>query len=419
MNRLADTNLTHVDVAIVGGGLVGAALACALAADKRLSIAVIDSLKSPLEPIVDTHRFDSRIIALNDSSKAFLQQLDAWQFIPRYSDYNTMVVWDSQGSGELNFSSRDYRISALGSLVENSLMRAALWKRMRQLPSIKLLANTQVKRVHTASGGRPPILSLARQASNEPSLLQGQLLCIADGGSSSLSQQLGFPKQVFDCPQSAIVTTVETELPHQDTAWQRFLPTGPLALLPLPDLDSLRLKPKHLCSIVWSLDNDQLKPVYRLSGDDFSRRLTEAFDNRLGYLRETGDRYRFPLRQQQATQYVKPYIALLGDCAHSIHPLAGQGANLGLQDARVLADTLASRQQLPLGSLPLLRRYQRQCQASNFIMGLTIDGIRRLFSTSNMTTRYLRNFGLNNVQNCGALKKLSVSLASQKPVREL
>lgn len=223
--------------------------------------------------------------------------------------------------------------------------------------------------------------------------LTTRLLVAADGGQSRVRELAGFATREWSYGQRAIVTTVQTQRAHQNTAWQRFLPTGPLAFLPLPG------KEQDCCSIVWSASNEYAEKLLALDDAAFGEALAEAFEHRLGAIQKLAPRYSFPLQQRHSTRYVKPGVALIGDAAHVIHPLAGQGANLGIQDVHALAEELqrALARGLPPGSTAVLERYQRRRMGSNLLMMGAVEGFKRLFAESSLPVRWLRNAGMRRL----------------------
>ena len=217
------------------------------------------------------------------------------------------------------------------------------------------------------------------------------LLVAADGANSAVRQQFDFPTREWDYGHSAIVTTVQTEQVNQQTAWQRFMPTGPLALLPLDKGGD-----RHYCSLVWSQESEEAERLMALDDAEFCRELSFASEHCLGQIKATDRRFSIPLRQRHATDYVVERVALLGDSAHTIHPLAGQGVNLGFGDVAALVETLttAAERGNDLGSLLTLNKYQRQRKPENLAMMATMEGFKRLFAADNLAVRLLRNIGL-------------------------
>ncbi len=396
-------------VVIVGGGLVGSSLALALAEDLSLQITLIDRAPAP-QIIHPDDDFDPRAIALNLASKRLLQSLNVWNSIEqqRYCNYQKMHVWEFDGTGILDFSSELTEFAfeqTLGTIVENKVICGALWEQLQQNQYIRLLPEVDVEQVNASESTSGVLLQLSNGE-----VLQANLLCIADGGQSKLREQLKFPIRQFDCYQTAIACSVKLQQSHHNTAWQRFLPTGPVALLPLPAHSMMHNSEGHLCSVVWSMDNSHLL-LDELSNSPngsevLAKALSQALDYRFGAIEILGNYYQFPLSQIQVTQYYINGAVLVGDSAHSIHPLAGQGGNIGLADVKVLAHVLAERKHLSVGDTRLLRRYQRQRQPANWAMGFSMDALRRIYGSHWQGLRLLRNTGINLINQSSLGKHL-------------
>lgn len=382
---------TDYDVIVLGGGMVGAALAVALGqADFR--VLVLDT-RAEL-PRWEPAQYDIRVSAITRASENILRHLGVWAAIGdrRRCAYRDMRVWDALGDGAIHFDSAELAEPCLGHIIENSVMAEVLWQRMTQLDRIEVLHPVRVSGLDR----QPQRACLTLQDGRSLSAL---LVVGADGSRSWLRQTLGIEEITWPYRQSALVATVASELSHEYTAWQRFLPTGPLAFLPL-DRDH--------CSIVWSTVPEQAEALAQMPEADFNQALAEAFDHRLGWTRLQGPRGVFPLRLLHARDYVDQRVALVGDAAHTIHPLAGQGVNLGYGDAATLAEVLIAAREKgqDLGLRAVLRRYERWRKGQNLAtMGL-MDGFKRLFSNDDAALKQLRNLGLGLVDRSGALKTL-------------
>ena len=234
------------------------------------------------------------------------------------------------------------------------------------------------------------------------------LLIAADGAHSKVRELAEFSTREWDYGQQAIITTVRTEQPHEFTAWQRFMHSGPLAFLPLQQQGDA-----HRCSIVWSAEDALATELMALDDDTFCARLTAAFEARLGKVIHCDKRYAIPLRQRHATTYIQPGIALVGDAAHNIHPLAGQGVNLGLLDVIALAQEIerALLRGIPLADYSILRRYQRQRLAGNLGMMSAMEGFKRLFGNRSLAVNWLRNTGMRQLNSVTAIKKIIINTA--------
>ena len=393
----------NYDVVIVGAGIVGAALAVAVAkACSAIKIAVVEASPTLVEP--SCKQFDPRVVALTKTSQHFLHAIGAWEGIKqqRHCPYRDMQVWDGEGNGHIHFDSRDQRTDALGHIVENSVALMAIHRQLSACINIDLLRPQRVESFRRTDGeGIAVTLDCGV-------VVQASLLIAADGAESHIRKSAAFAMREWDYGHQAIVTTVRTEKSHRFTAWQRFMTTGPLAFLPLSDRGS-----EHHCSIVWSCENDLAKELMALNETDFCRRLGLAFEHKLGAIEWVDKRYSIGLRQRHAKHYVQNNIALVGDAAHTIHPLAGQGVNLGLFDAMALSEEIsrAVQRQVPLHDLSILRRYQRRRLSDNLMMMAVMEAFKRLFGSRNLALHWLRNEGLRQVDNLSLLKKIIVKYA--------
>ena len=376
------------DILIVGAGMAGLTLAAALA-DQPVSVVVIDPhMHAGPEQWPDT--FDPRVSALTQASENMLRRLGAWDAMmaQRVAPFAHMDVWDGDGTGNIQFHASEAGAEHLGHIVENRVTTHALFERVKAAANVEVRCLGLEKILDTEQGGWRVLLSDGSEA--EPTLLIG-----ADGARSRVRDQLGFRCRTWAYGQSAIVTTVKTEQPHGDTARQVFLESGPLAFLPLREQSTARKS--NLSSIVWSLDDEQLKPIMALSDEEFCSRLGKAFEHRLGKVLATDRRFAFPLVQNHAVDYILPGVALIGDAAHTIHPLAGQGINLGLLDAAVLAEEIqrALEHELPLDDFSILRRYQRRRKPHNLLLMSTMEAFKRLFGVDIPPLRVARNLGMS------------------------
>lgn len=391
------------DIAIAGGGLVGASLACAIASRDDLRIAVVEPGPAPTPFRGDD--FDPRVVALTRQSRTFLESFGAWEAIrqQRLCPYTRMFVWDGNGTGSIDFDCRDVGEETLGDIVENSVALTAILQRLEHLPNVRILRGRRVQQLlETAGDGRAGTRGLLL---DNDDVLRASVVLAADGGNSHVRQLLGMKTREWDYGQDAIVTTVRTEKCHESTAWQIFLRSGPLAFLPLCGEGE---RQGHFSSIVWSIEKSRTGELMALDEEGFARALERAFEHRLGRVEQVAERFSFPLRQRHAVDYVRPGFALVGDAAHTIHPLAGQGVNLGLMDASVLAGEIrrAVERGIPLTDESILRRYQRQRKADNLTMMAAMEGFKRLFGSNNPGLHLLRNIGMSQVNNLPQLKNL-------------
>jgi 2-octaprenylphenol hydroxylase len=314
-----------------------------------------------------------------------------------------MTVWEGGRESELRFDAADIGEPDLGHIIENRVIQTALLERLEILDEVNLLCPERVRDIDYQEDRVLVELESGQQ-------LSASLLVGADGARSWVREHTGIGQSIVrDYDQKAIVCVVRTEQGHEYTAWQRFLSTGPLAFLPLPD--------RHYSSIVWSADTAVADEVMALEDEEFCAAITEAFQSRLGKVSWTSQRAAFPLRGTQAAAYVKPRLALVGDAAHTIHPLAGQGVNLGLLDAAVLAEVLEGERDP--GRYLTLRRYERMRRGENTLMMHSMEGFKRLFGSRLPIINELRGAGLSMVNRSPMLKRQfmmqALGLAGERP----
>jgi 2-polyprenylphenol 6-hydroxylase len=379
------------DVLIVGGGLVGACLATLLARQRTFPAARITVLEPrlPQRP-GSADDIDLRVSAVSRASQRILSACGVWEGLitERASPYERMRVWDAasrlDASSAICFDCATVGEQDLGHIVENRRMQWALLEEAR-IAGVTLI-ESGVKELEAGTDGiRVELLNGAR--------LVAPLLVAADGADSPTRHLMGIERSAVEHGR-AVVTHIVTANPHQRTAWQRFLPTGPIALLPLHDGRS---------SIVWSTTDEQVRELMAMDDRPFCRAVEEATDRALGTVESCARRAQFPLRSSHAAHYVAEHFALVGDAAHAVHPLAGQGVNLGFLDSAALAQVLseALAQGDGAGDLRVLRRYERWRKGENLVMLNALDGFNRLFSNESTWLGMLRRAGLavaNDVQ---------------------
>lgn len=399
------TRKQHADVVIVGAGMVGLALALALAPSGR-RICLLEQRKGAPETWLDelsarpVAEYDARVSALNPASVALLEQLEAWQAVQghyRACAYRDMEVWDGEGNGRIHFSADALHLDCLGHIVENSLIQAGLLLQLPAHENLHLMTGVSLQQLSAPSaddGSRMLTLSNGQQ-------LSAMLVVGADGAMSLTRRLSGLAATEWDYGHHALVTTITTERGHEETCWQRFTEDGPLALLPLSGGDG------HKSSIVWSTSPAHARELMALSGGDFRQALGRASDHCLGVVLDNAERQLIPLRQRHAHQYVEAGLALVGDAAHTIHPLAGQGVNLGFMDAAALADVLKAAWQRgeTIADMAVLRRYQRQRRSANVGMSAVMEGFRRLFAPRPVPIRLLRSCGMNLLDRLEPVKQ--------------
>jgi 2-polyprenylphenol 6-hydroxylase len=379
--------MTRHDVIVVGGGVAGAAAALALSR-RGFDVALLERASAPVP--YDPQRYDPRVLALSPGTVKLLDGLGVWSRIAaqRVSSYERMEVWERSPAQALVFDAAELGVPELGFIVEENLLRAALWA---ALGAVSVQVDTSPRGLKLESGR--PVLDL-----DGGLRLEAALVVSAEGADSKLREWAGIEPVGWDYPQRAVVCHVETERPHRRTARQRFLPNGPLAFLPLADGRS---------SIVWSTDVREAEELLALDDAAFRQRLADAFDHQLGAITAATKRLSFPLRLLHASDYVRPGLALIGDSAHVVHPLAGQGINLGLADAQALAEVLdqARVQRKALGNERVLKRYERRRKADNLEMLAMTDGLYRLFGQRAPGWDELRQLGMLAVSALPPLKR--------------
>ena len=396
----SSASLVHqCDIAIAGAGLVGLTLASLLLQQSRktpLTIALIDQNDAPQGPDLQAQppQFDSRVVALSPRSVEILTSIGIWSQLSnqRVCHYQHMTVWDHDGTGQIEFDARDFNQPRLGAIVENSLLTNAILASLKSHESLTFVRGQSIDNLGTTfSGLANHDLQSKCLILSDGTRVEADLIIAADGAHSTIRKQLNLPTRSWSYGHNAIVATVECENSHQHTAWQIFLPTGPLAFLPLGEVS------ERFCSIVWSVETEKAKALMALEEKAFRQQLTEAFERRLGAVTWIDRRYSFPLSQSHAIDYFVPQVALVGDAAHTIHPLAGQGVNLGFLDAYALAKEVsrAHRRHLTLTDISILRRYQRRRKKNNLEVMLLMETLKRLFGHNDLSVRWARNTGLN------------------------
>ncbi len=359
------------DIAIVGAGIVGSAAALAFARD-GLRVALVET-RPPMPWRADAP--DLRVYALAQDSVDLLAGLEVWREVaPHAHPYRTMRVWDAAGGGELRFDAQRYARDALGWIVEHGLLADRLWSAL-QKAGVTLHCPQRVTAIENDTSEhetrkRDDTIALRL---DDHSILRARLAIAADGAESALRAMAGIDVARHDYGQCGLVAYVRTVRSHEDTAWQRFMTTGPLAFLPCRDGRS---------SIVWTLPDAEAERLLAVDDATFCRELSRAFDATLGEVVSVSKRAAFPLRRQIAERFVEGRLVLCGDAAHAVHPLAGQGLNIGLRDVIALRETLraATRQRADIGAPERLARWQRERRSESTTAAWLFDGINRFFS---------------------------------------
>lgn len=374
------------EVMVVGGGVVGATLALGLHR-AGVDVALIERGQRP--PAFNATDYDFRVYAISPSSEQLLKRLGVWDAIAarRISPYAGMCVWDEQPEQSLRFSAASLGVARLGHIVESSLLLDALWAGLSRVPCYLGAAVQEVDFAESA----------ARVTLDNGQQLSTRLVVAAEGRQSPLRELANIECQQWDYPQQAIVCNVVTEHAHQHTAWQRFLPDGPLAFLPLADGRS---------SIVWS--TRRAAELMALDDASFLNQLSDAIQHRLGRVTATTHRVSFSLGLLYAQEMARARLALVGDAAHVVHPLAGQGVNLGLADAVALIETVttAQSQRRDIGGLRVLQRYARARKADALDMLAVTEGLYRAYGTGLSSWSELRQLGLDAANRLPLFKNL-------------
>ncbi|MDZ4728640.1 MAG: FAD-dependent oxidoreductase [Xanthomonadales bacterium] len=371
------------DIIVVGAGMVGAATACMLAR-AGFSVQVIESKQaqqfSTDEPV------GLRVSALSPGSQNVLTAAGVWQRIAdqRHSAYRRMRVEDGDEKTVLDFNAGEFALERLGSIVENDLVQYALWQQMQNLASVELVCPASVRQIHIEAGTAQVTLDDGRS-------LSAALLVGADGATSAVRKAMGVDQQVWTYGQQGIVCVVKSSIANTGLAWQRFMPGGPLAFLPLADGSS---------SIVWTRPDIEVNELLTLDDAAFLARLQSAMaesagaESLFGKLQSCGPRAAFPLRMALSDSYATQCAVLIGDAAHVVHPLAGQGVNLGFLDAAALVETLLGnrKQGNRLNDERSLQAYSRARRSETELMARGIHGIRSLFAIQPLSP--LRRLGL-------------------------
>jgi ubiquinone biosynthesis UbiH/UbiF/VisC/COQ6 family hydroxylase len=395
-----------LDVAVVGGGMVGAAAALALAR-AGFSTALLEA-RAPAAWDANAE-VDLRVVGLAPSSLALLDELGVWTSIreARVGPYSHMHVWDAESGAAIDFDAASEGRDRLGYIVENNLVQWMLWQALDAAQGCASAAGAGSAGAAAAGVRRLCPAEVQGFEAREDriqlelaggEMLAARLLVAADGAASPLRQLAGIGTRGRDYAQRAVVAHVATERPHEDTAWQRFLPGGPLALLPLADGRS---------SVVWSLPEAEARRVLALDEQAFLDELGLASDFRLGRIVAATPRAAFPLKLQLAERYQADRFVLLGDAAHAVHPLAGQGVNLGLRDVAELRDTLVDARAAgrDIGAAHVLRRYARRRRSADTLDALGFDALARIYAWQSPALVAARGAGVRLLDRLAPLKR--------------
>ena len=402
--------ISDYDVLIVGGGMVGSMLCAALASDaaRQLVNTSVSKQSEPLRVGVLEHQlpesfeagsnpaYDLRVSALSIASQYMLDCVGAWDGIVarRACVYKRLSVWDGEKTGRTDFNADDIGADHLGHIVENRVIQLALLEVLGRMRNVSVLSPARMARYQHTSNGVDVTLEDGRKLST-------RLLVGADGATSVVRQQAGISIDKKQYPQHALVASIQTTLPQQNITWQRFVPTGPQAFLPLCG---------HHGSIVWYHNQEEIERLQALDNTQFKQCLQESFPDSLGGVDAILGRGSFPISKAHAKDYIANRVALVGDAAHTVHPLAGQGVNIGLLDAAALAQVVlqAAAKGRDIGSHPVLRRYQRWRYGDNQLMITALDSIYEVFKPRPDLIQQLRSASLNLVDQIAPVKQLAM-----------
>lgn len=391
------------DILIAGAGIGGLTAALLLARCRRAERLRLILADAGERPVFDrSEAVDLRVSAISAGSAALLDTHGAWRHVgsERHAAFDHMRVWDAasdaEGAASLCFDAEEFAVPHLGYIVENRLLQHALLEALAAF-NVEMRFGTSVMAADF-TGGRPSV-SFEGGATEAV-----DLVVAADGSASPLRQQAGLTVKEYPYRQDAFVAHFRTGRPHRDTAWQRFLPDGPLGLLPLAD---------GRVTAIWSTTPEMAASAMQMSDAALGTMITDAADAVLGELVPDSPRAHFPLVARHAQSYVRQGLALLGDAAHTIHPLAGQGANLGIADAEVLArviDDALARREYP-GDRPVLRRYERARKGQNALMMHFLTGLNRLFASDSAVLGELRRTGMTFFNRSGPVRTAIAGIA--------
>ncbi len=379
----------HVDLIIVGGGMVGLALACSLR-HSGLHIVIIERGEAPVRKSLER---DCRVSAIVMGNVKILQGIGVWKYLEKDAGpMQAMRIWDNQEQGGIRFDASEIGENMLGYLIENSCTQQAMHKALLESDHVEFCSPAEIESLEWHDADVEVRLADGR-------LLTTPLIVGADGGRSWVREQAGIGTWQRDYSQKGIVATVRPERGHNNIAFQRFLPTGPLAMLPMTD---------GLCSIVWSAENSEAERLMAMSDESFLDALNLTFGPMLGRISEAGDRAAFPLVAKLAKHFVRKRVALVGDAAHCIHPLAGLGVNLGLRDAMVLAQEIsdAYRFDEDWGDMPVLDRYMKLRMPDVLSVMGSMEGLHQVFTGGIPGLKELRGLGMRVLGNSAAIKQL-------------
>jgi len=378
------------DLVVVGAGMVGASFCCALEnllRESPISVLVIEAI-APNNGLAKQSSFDARSTALSFGSRKIFEEFAVWQELgAAVSAIDEIQVSDRGRLGAVSLSAQEQKVDALGYVVENKRLGEVLNARLLGSDKINLLSPAAVSSIKATEGG----MQLRLQHGDSDAIVDTSLVVLADGGKSPVCEQLGISQSIERYDQHALIANIVFEKPHNNIAYERFTDTGPLAILPLQAIDGT-----NRGSLVWTLSVEQAAEFREMYEEQLLSLLQERFGFKLGKITNIGERFVYPLSLSLAKEQVRPGLALLGNVAHTLHPVAGQGLNLALRDARVLVDVLgkAMQQEAALGDMSMLSEYVARQEADQALTTQFTHNITKLFSSNNDAKVWLRKFGL-------------------------
>lgn len=396
------TRSADYDLVIVGAGMVGASLACILdgaAQEKPLRILLVESAVIDLKAAPAQPSFDARSTVLSHGTVNYLRSLDLWQTLaPEAAAITRIHVSDQGRYGAVRMSSEEQGVDALGYVIENRLLGAMFNRALSETQALEVCSGIQVSGISPVESG----MQVQLEKDNETTALTARLVVLAEGGRSGLCEKLGIHRHREEYNQQAVIANVAFSQPHDNVAYERFTPTGPLALLPLPDLAG-----EHRAALVWTKSTEQADQLLELPDQTFLAQLQAEFGSRLGDFTRAGQRNSYPLSKVEAEEQVRPGLVLLGNVAHSLHPVAGQGFNLAFRDTMRLAALLldCASQELSPGDIHLLHRYRDETESDQDLTAAFSHYMTRLFSTENPAAVWARKFGLFSIDLVLPLRK--------------
>lgn len=387
------------DIIIAGGGMTGLSVALSLA-NTHWNICILEKSEKP--PVFDEKNYAHRVSALNATSINLLKQLGAWETMTtlRTSPYFAMEVWDGEGIGKIEFDANEAGLDNLGYIIENDVTVLGLLSQLEKHSNIELKTGVWLEQIQVSKGGKRHLTL------NNGEELSATLLVGCDGANSFVRENSNIDMLTWDYGHTGIVASLESEKPHSHIARQKFSSNSILAFLPLAQ--------ENLSSIVFSMPHAKAQEVLQMQDADFCQFVENSFEHKLGKIQNTSARYAFAFTQRTVKQYVETGMALVGDAAHTIHPLAGQGVNQGFLDVIVLADVLlkAAEKGENIGDIRVLKSYEHRRKPDNLLMMASMETFKRVFNNDSLLLKWARNKALDFTNSKTMLKNLVVGQAA-------